>query len=979
MIRRMTLWAVALVATTLVAREPNYDESKIAPYTLEDPLTFVNGKKVTNWDEWKARRAEIVRIFEKEMFGRTPPKPEAVVAELLEEGPTLKGLAIRRQYRVWYKRDKTGPHLDWLVILPNRIKGIEPKVENGRVVCENETKVPVILFLNYRGNQHVVTDPEVFKCTGWSRNDKPHVVDHVIQESSRGELRRCDSTTPFPIETIIARGYAVMTACYCDISPDVEVRKGDPEELAYTGVFELWPRDPNADDNITAIGAWAWSLSRGLDLAEQIPEIDSTRSVATGCSRLAKTPLLAASRDERFAVCVPCQTGGGGAPLAKRDFGENVSTEMRAFPHWYCKAYAKYIDNEQAMKFDQHLLLASIAPRGLLVQGFPSNWFDTKGEYLACVAASPVWELRDSFRGLPKTGFPAEYSTAAIGDRLGYVRRGGEHGISGSDWLWTMDFADQIFKERPVMSIKGFTQTVKMLEGEQWWGVANYFAKEMPFTAQSKCIIDLTVNGYANQYASLLISDRGREIWCDRQCRFEIADGEIKVISSSGAPVEVVEAGKNLREAFLHASKHHFPPSGKTPDLAFIRSPQYNTWIELTYNQNEKDILAYAQSMLDNGLPPGVFMIDNTWQQNYGTWEFESSRFKDPKGMVEKLHQQGFKVMLWVCPWISMDTEPYRQLYTGKTWEGKKVPIGGFLNLAPAGLGERGDPAAVQWWNGKSALLDFTHPNANRWFTEQLDRLVKDYGVDGFKLDGGSLLYYTRGYHCFDKSVPSGDQANGYLKYALKYPVCEYRHAWKNGGQPIVMRLHDKNHKWSEVQALIPAMIAGGLLGHSFMCPDMVGGGNWVTFLPGQPFEEEMFVRSAQVHALCGQMQFSASPWRVLSKANQQIIRDLVKMRQEKFAEKFVALARECGHTGEPMIRNLEYMFPGCGYGSIQDEFMMGDFLLVAPQVEKGKATREVVIPAGNWKADDGSLVKGPCKLVVKTPLSRLPYFEKQP
>ncbi len=100
--------------------------------------------------------------------------------------------------------------------------------------------------------------------------------------------------------------------------------------------------------------------------------------------RLAKTALLAAARDERFAVCAfPNQTGGGGVPLAKRDFGENVSTEMSMFHHWYCKAYGKYIDNEQAMKFDQHLLVAAIAPRRILVQGFNQGWFDTKGEFLA--------------------------------------------------------------------------------------------------------------------------------------------------------------------------------------------------------------------------------------------------------------------------------------------------------------------------------------------------------------------------------------------------------------------------------------------------------------------------------------------------------------------------------------------------------------------------------------------------------------------
>lgn len=537
--------------------------------------------------------------------------------------------------------------------------------------------------------------------------------------------------------------------------------------------------------------------------------------------------------------------------------------------------------------------------------------------------------------------------------------------------------AMKVFRKAAVIAFTAVAATavadvrlVKMAEGENWWGVANYFGPKMPFTDRTDLTIDLMKNGFYNQYASLLLSDRGRLIWCDRQCRFDFKGGVIKVTSPEGVPIEVTSSGTTLREAFRDASKRHFPPSGKTPDLTFISAPQYNTWIELTYNQNEKDILAYAQSMLDNGMPPGVFMIDDTWQTNYGVWEFEPRRFPDPKGMCDKLRAMGFKIVLWMCPWVSMDSQPYRTMCDGQDpFKVDKQPTGGFLTL------DGKDPAPVKWWNGKSALLDFTHPNGRRWFKAQLDRLVKTYGVEGFKLDGGSLHYYTQGLKSHE-DIPSGDQANGYLAYALQYPVCEYRHAWKNGGQPIVQRLHDKKHRWDEVRALIPSMIAGGLLGHSFICPDMIGGGEWRTFVPGAPFDPELFVRSAQVHALCGMMQFSASPWRVLEAEKQQIVRNLVKMRQEKFAVKFVELAKECGRTGEPMIRNLEYEFPGNGYAAVTDQFMMGAFLMVAPQMEKGAAERSVLIPPGKWKADDGSYVEGPRKIVVKTPLERLPYFE---
>lgn len=515
------------------------------------------------------------------------------------------------------------------------------------------------------------------------------------------------------------------------------------------------------------------------------------------------------------------------------------------------------------------------------------------------------------------------------------------------------------------------SREITMLPEENWWGCANRFGSDMPFDAKTDIAIDLTRNGHANQYASFLVSDKGRVIWCDEQAKFEISHGVIAVKPGREAPVELHTADGTLRGAFLFASKRWFPPSGKMPDPLFFSAPQYNTWIELTYHQNQKDILAYAQSMLDNGLPPGVFMIDDTWQRAYGEWYFEASRFPDPKAMMDELHEKGFKVMLWMCPFVGMDTPSFRRL----AWAKNPDDVRGWPTKGGL-LGPPDHPAALRWWNGYSACLDLTHPNANAWLTEQLDRLVSEYGADGFKLDGGHLIFYSKGLETYRKGATGGEQVLEYAKYALRYPCCEYRNAWRFQGQPVVERLHDKAHTWEALRKLIPDMVAGGLLGHQFMCPDMIGGGSFAAFLPGAPFDPELFVRSAQVHALCGMMQFSASPWRLLDATKQQIIRDTVALRQ-KFARRFVELAAECGRTGEPMIRNLEYAFPGRGYQRVSDQFMMGDFLLVAPVVEKGAVSREVVLPPGEWRADDGTKHEGPCRISVSAPLGRLPHFKR--
>ena len=517
------------------------------------------------------------------------------------------------------------------------------------------------------------------------------------------------------------------------------------------------------------------------------------------------------------------------------------------------------------------------------------------------------------------------------------------------------------------------TLDVSMLPGEHWWGGANNFGEQMPYSSASVVQMDLTKSNYSNQFASFLVSDKGRYVWCEEQTQIAISNGVIRMTATSATP-QLIVAGRTLREAFLAAAANHFPSSGKAPDPLFFSAPQYNTWIELTYFQAQDKIMEYAKAMIDNGLPPGVFMVDDTWQEGYGTWEFNPRTFPNPKGMCDELHKMGFKVMLWICPWVSMDSPAYRRIVSGINPGSvvREKHTGGFY------LGTDGLPAASRWWNGQSALLDFTHPNANRWFQSQLDRLVKDYGVDGFKFDGGELGHYVRGgLKTHDPTVSTADQTYLYGKYALEYRFSEYRNAWRLQGQPVVVRLIDKDHSWRAVRALVTDMIAGGLLGYPFVCPDMVGGGSWTAFLPGAPFDAELFVRSAQVHALCGQMQFSASPWRVLDDEKKQIVRDTVKTRQ-KFAPYFVELSQECGCTGEPMIRNLEYMFPGRGYATVVDEFMMGDKLLVAPVMEKGKRERKVILPPGTWKADDGMVIEGPKEITVKAPLSRLPHFVKR-
>lgn len=147
-------------------------------------------------------------------------------------------------------------------------------------------------------------------------------------------------------------------------------------------------------------------------------------------------------------MVVPNETGKGGAPLTKHRRGENIATEAASFPHWYAPAYLAYAGKDDTLPYDQHLLLACVAPRALLIEGFcTQSWFDTESEFEACKAASPVWRLLGE-QGLPDVPYPGVLDTSAIGPKLGYVYRNGPHGILFYDWMWLMDFAHRNFGVR---------------------------------------------------------------------------------------------------------------------------------------------------------------------------------------------------------------------------------------------------------------------------------------------------------------------------------------------------------------------------------------------------------------------------------------------------------------------------------------------------------------------------------------------------
>jgi hypothetical protein len=416
-------WGLALAAmhaagpATAQPAGANYDEAKVPAYTLPDALRFADGSPVRSAADWAGRRrAEVLRLFETHVYGRSPAPPAAMRSVVVESDPrALGGLATRRQVRVLLDGREDGPSFEILLYVPNG--ATHP--------------VPAFLGLNFGGNHTVHPDPAIRLSAAWMR-EGPGVVDHRATEASRGT-----AASSWPVERILDRGYALATACYGDLEPDhADGWKDGVRSRIGPGVSGRF-----APDDWGAIAAWAWGLSRALDVLSKDPDVDGRRVAVIGHSRLGKTALWAGARDERFAMVVSNDSGEGGAALARRRFGETTKAITTAFPHWFCPRYREYADREDALPVDQHELLALVAPRPLYVASASEDlWADPRGEFLAARAAEPVYRLlgRD---GLGVGEMPAP--DRPVGKTIGYHLRRGEHALTAYDWEQYLDFADR--------------------------------------------------------------------------------------------------------------------------------------------------------------------------------------------------------------------------------------------------------------------------------------------------------------------------------------------------------------------------------------------------------------------------------------------------------------------------------------------------------------------------------------------------------
>lgn len=394
----------------------NYDEAKVPVFTLPDVLVFNDGTRVVTKKDWEKRRSEIYSIFEKVVFGVVPEWKGHIKSTVVSySADALDGIAKRKEVRLDFINGDRKVSVMVLIYLP-----------------QNSKNAPVFLSYNFDGNHTTTMEPDVLIPDSWVSNNKAYgISDNRADEKGRG-----GAASRWPMKEIVSRGFGVATVYYGDVDPDFD-------DGFKNGIQPLF--DSKRDSTSWgSIAAWSWGLSRIMDYFETDKDINAKRVIVMGHSRLGKTSLWTGASDQRFAMVVSNNSGCGGAALSMRKFGETVGRINTAFPHWFCDNYKKYNGKEELMPFDQHELLALIAPRPVYVASAEEDlWADPRGEFLSCVYASPVYELL-GMKGLPSKVMPA-VSNPLTGT-IAYHIRPGKHDVTLYDWERYMDFATDFFK-----------------------------------------------------------------------------------------------------------------------------------------------------------------------------------------------------------------------------------------------------------------------------------------------------------------------------------------------------------------------------------------------------------------------------------------------------------------------------------------------------------------------------------------------------
>ena len=421
-------------------------------------------------------------------------------------------------------------------------------------------------------------------------------------------------------------------------------------------------------------------------------------------------------------------------------------------------------------------------------------------------------------------------------------------------------------------------------------------------------------------------------------------------------------------------------------------------WITRDYAQhtnelNQADVLETADRMRALGLPASVIVLDDPWQTAENSFRFNTTQFADAPGMVKRLHQGGYKLLVWTTPWINVTTNPPLDPdFAGKALD--KSP--NYDEAAREGFflkKEDGTPYVGPWWQGVGSAIDFTNPRAKLWWQGQL-KLALDAGADGFKDDDGEGAFPV-GVKFADGTdrrlmrnrfgVLYNNAVEETIERDLKGNGVLFARSVTTGALGLGFLWGGDNESNFSVQDGLPASIVGGL------SAGLSGMPLWASDLAGYFAQEDspdplLYQRWTEFSAFSPVMEVTSTdnltPWTFDKKAGGTAALDTYRkfavLHMSLFPYRYAA-AQEAMRTGQPILRALALDFQDDVRAKVtRDEYLFGPDLLVAPVIDEN-TSRVVYLPKGEWiNLFTGEAVVGPKAMIVQAPPDSIPVFARR-